>query len=1391
MSTYVPTNWTNNTTPSIDENNLNHLEEGVMTAHEEIELREPNLGNPTADGQVLTSTVAGIRSWTDPASGPQGEQGEQGIQGEDGIQGETGDIGVRGPRGFTGATGDDGIDGTAGADGADGATWFTETYDPTVEGKDTDLWLNVTSNEYFLKDTGTWVSQGNIKGDTGDTGGQGAQGDAGADGIDGTDGLAATVDVDPLVTKVAEGGTPTVTNTGDTTTAIFQFGVVTGDTGAQGIQGEKGNAGTGLVFQGYEDPAVVVTLTATEIGECYTANTAGVDSDGLAVAVDEVMVADNLAVPSHWVNIGAIQGPQGTQGDAGADGADGDDGNDGASATLNVGTTTTGAEGTDASVTASGTELARIFNFTIPRGDTGADGGIGLTGAKGDGWTSGYYTEETGVVTFTSADGLGFATDDLRGATGQTGADGATWYSDSVDPLPEDGVDGDFFLNTASSDYFKKIVDTWQLQGNLEGATGASGTNGTDGEGWIVNPAGEYDPATGIVTFLSDDGLGFSTTDLRGTDGSSDWDDITNKPTTYPPATHTHVGSEITTAVPDSNSIGGTPYQEVMKYNGTVVDANSIPDFGITVGLNVAHAPELGLVAIEQMKIDNTEGTDSFIAQRAYSINTASWYDRIGATTPGEAQVRAENWSTWTAWTTADDLLTQGINANRSVFDTIETEDLDNIDTSGDYYGYSTAPNAPAGVDDGILMARFATNNLFGTMTWIDWAGLVRVRTRTSNGWTAWQQVGGVTSWDEVTDKPTEFPPSAHDHTVSEIIDFPTEMAPTAHTHAQSDVTDLETDLATLQTNIDGKEPANANIQTHITTVTGNPHAVTKTEVGLGNADDTSDASKPVSTATQTALDLKFDESDHVEFSAGVADAGKPIILTGQGQLDPSLVSSNAFRPIAPWTPVAGTEYPDTATSTAGDFWWIEGVTDPYTFVDAGGDLEGRQIRNGDFMVWTLDGWHIMIGEMNPLLYYKLDGTSSITADFQGGGKQIVNIIDGVADTDGATVGQMNTGLAGKVDDAQVQTDVPAGALFTDTVYDDTAIQAEVTLNTAKTGITTTQADDITANNAKVGITTTQSDDITENNAKISYDDATLVAQHTTDIADNVTAIAGKAPTVHTHTKSQISDWAHEHPVSEISDFPATMPPSEHGHTTDQIVDLDTAQEAQDTAIALNTAKVGITTTQASDITANNAKVTGADRVLQTEYDTDQGTQDTAIALNTAKVGYTDAAVTANASVTANTAKVGVTTEVKSEPVTTGANIPNMISITQAEYDALTPVADTLYVISDPSIDKSKATAWVSFDGKTGGVATIVSSFNIASVVRDSAGTYTVTFTTPMTGDYTVTSSASLEMVVSAPRNVGCEIMDRTATTCLVVTSYPQSSVVDSGMVDLIFFGGL
>ena len=55
-------------------------------------------------------------------------------------------------------------------------------------------------------------------------------------------------------------------------------------------------------------------------------------------------------------------------------------------------------------------------------------------------------------------------------------------------------------------------------------------------------------------------------------------------------------------------------------------------------------------------------------------------------------------------------------------------------------------------------------------------------------------------------------------------------------------------------------EPKDSAIQTHIVS-TSNPHSVTKNQVGLGNCNNTSDLNKPVSTATQTALDLKADKT--------------------------------------------------------------------------------------------------------------------------------------------------------------------------------------------------------------------------------------------------------------------------------------------------------------------------------------------------------------------------------------------------------------------------------------------------------------------------------------------------------------------------------------------------
>jgi hypothetical protein len=63
-------------------------------------------------------------------------------------------------------------------------------------------------------------------------------------------------------------------------------------------------------------------------------------------------------------------------------------------------------------------------------------------------------------------------------------------------------------------------------------------------------------------------------------------------------------------------------------------------------------------------------------------------------------------------------------------------------------------------------------------------------------------------------------------------------------------------------------------------TFTGTVSGISKSMVGLGNVDNTTDANKPVSTATQTALDLKANSSDITELAQ---DAVNTAIVAGTG----------------------------------------------------------------------------------------------------------------------------------------------------------------------------------------------------------------------------------------------------------------------------------------------------------------------------------------------------------------------------------------------------------------------------------------------------------------------------------------------------------------------------
>jgi hypothetical protein len=77
---------------------------------------------------------------------------------------------------------------------------------------------------------------------------------------------------------------------------------------------------------------------------------------------------------------------------------------------------------------------------------------------------------------------------------------------------------------------------------------------------------------------------------------------------------------------------------------------------------------------------------------------------------------------------------------------------------------------------------------------------------------------GGAVAWNDVTGKPATFPPSAH-------------------THPASEISDSTTAGRTILTAADA--------------------AAQRTALSLGNVDNTSDANKPISSATQTALNGK------------------------------------------------------------------------------------------------------------------------------------------------------------------------------------------------------------------------------------------------------------------------------------------------------------------------------------------------------------------------------------------------------------------------------------------------------------------------------------------------------------------------------------------------------
>lgn len=168
----------------------------------------------------------------------------------------------------------------------------------------------------------------------------GPPGPPGRDGVDGVDGQSATVTVGSTTTT-APGTDAVVTNVGTNLNAILDFSIPRGAVGETGPAGADGVDGV----DGSDGFSPIATVTQTE----YGASISITDANGTTTA--------------QVVN-----------------GSQGEPGTPGAAATVSVGSTTTGAAGTSASVVNSGTSSAAVLDFVIPRGADGLPGQDGQDG---------------------------------------------------------------------------------------------------------------------------------------------------------------------------------------------------------------------------------------------------------------------------------------------------------------------------------------------------------------------------------------------------------------------------------------------------------------------------------------------------------------------------------------------------------------------------------------------------------------------------------------------------------------------------------------------------------------------------------------------------------------------------------------------------------------------------------------------------------------------------------------------------------------------------------------------------------------------------------------------------------------------------------------------------
>lgn len=195
------------------------------------------------------------------------------------------------------------------------------------------------------------------------------------------------------------------------------------------------------------------------------------DEDGVSMTQQPTLQFLNADVTNDSVNSATVVDCKGAKGDA---------------ATIVVGTTTTLAAGSDATVTNSGTSSAAVFNFGIPKGADGADGADGSDGADGVSVTGvTLYSTSGRVKTYrmTFSDGTHF---DYEVTDGENGSGAGDMLQSDYDPnqtvynaggIPDYVASQAYTLPTAASNVLGGVKVGTNLSIDSSGVLSATDTN--------------------------------------------------------------------------------------------------------------------------------------------------------------------------------------------------------------------------------------------------------------------------------------------------------------------------------------------------------------------------------------------------------------------------------------------------------------------------------------------------------------------------------------------------------------------------------------------------------------------------------------------------------------------------------------------------------------------------------------------------------------------------------------------------------------------------------------------------------------------------------------------------------------------------------------------------